>query len=309
MTEPIERLERRRLLAATITPIGHLLRIEGTPAADNIQFSRYKKHYAHIDVDGALAMTIDLRHYKEVSFAGGAGDDVLVMGHVPVTLYADGGDGNDAVSASSTADLPDTLLGGSGNDYLYGGPGNDSIDGGAGDDGMFGDAGNDTIKVLSDSTGDDTVSGGTGIDTADFTGYTHGITVRVGDRTPGVFNVNDFVFGDVETVLGTAYADNISVTSGKPVTAFLGTGNDTFVGGKGNDTVYGGRGDDDISTAGGNDLIVDQLGTNTIDGGTGHDTAFVAAGDTASHTTSVELVLTDISKLTVVGGVSFINAS
>lgn len=302
MKNQVESLEARRLLAAsiTLTTVGHRIRIEGTSGDDKVEFALYKSDSAQIFFNGSLVSTFKLAKYSEVAFAGLAGNDVLIMGHVALRLYADGGDGNDAISASK-GHVNDTLLGGSGNDYLYGGPGDDTLDGGGGDDGMFGEAGNDYIKVLSDNSGDDTVSGGTGIDTVDTTEYNRGVHERIGDRTPAVLTVNDFIFEDVETLLGTGYADNIANVSGRPVTVFLGGGDDIYTGGKASETVYGGAGNDEIATYGGNDLIVDQKGTNLINGGSGNDTAVVADSTVTTGLTSIEAEQTSLpTSITVI---------
>ena len=287
MENQVESLEGRRLLAASLTlsTIGHRIRVEGTSGSDKVEFALYRSDSAQIYFNSTLVSTFKLAKYNEVSFAGLAGNDVLIMGHVGIKIYADGGDGNDAISASRRS-AKDTLLGGTGNDYLYGGAGSDVLDGGGGDDGLFGEAGDDTLKVLSDNAGDDTVSGGLGTDTVDTTEYNRGVHERIGDRTPAVLTVDDFIFEDVETVLGTGFADNIANVSGRPITVFLGKGNDIYTGGSASETIFGGSGNDRIATYGGNDFIIDTAGNNDINGGVGTDTVKT---NSASTLTDIEV--------------------
>lgn len=299
----IDSLEPRRLLAAAVVLTDGHIRITGTTGNDKIEFALGTHGHAQVYVDGSVALTFVRKAVTHgVSFFGDSGNDVLIMGRVPLVLFADGGDGNDAISASRGGKIADTILGSNGNDYLFGGPGNDFIDGGGGDDGLFGEAGNDTLKILSDTLGDDTVSGGLGRDTIDASDYNRGIKLRIGDRTPSVVTVDDFVFEDVETILATGYNDNISIVSGLPITVFLGKGNDIFTGGRGNDTIYGGRGNDEIATAGGDDIIIDQEGTNIINGGTGNDSAFVLDKTNTTGITGVDHILDDLTKLVTVDG-------
>ena len=279
----IDSLESRRLFAAGVTityQAGGVMRIDGTSGADKIEFARYGKTQAVVYVDDVLTTRINLgKTVKSVTFSGGDGNDIFIMGRVPLPCTVDGGDGNDAISANAYDSFNDRLYGNSGNDYLYGGPGKDFIDGGGGDDGMIGGGGNDYIKILSDSAGDDTVNGGTGYDTIDCTNYNRGVHLRIGDKSPPVLTVDDFVRDDVEKVLGTGYDDNIANVSGKPITVNLGFGNDIYTGGKAPETIFGGAGNDEIATYGGNDVINDTLGSNIINGGTGTDTFKGKASD------------------------------
>jgi Ca2+-binding RTX toxin-like protein len=67
----------------------------------------------------------------------------------------------------------------------------------------------------------------------------------------------------------------------KSLSFFLGSGNETVVGGAGNDVVYGGLGSDAIYGGSGNDTIfAGQGGYNYIDGQKGNDLIFGAFNDT-----------------------------
>lgn len=96
-----------------------------------------------------------------------------------VNLY-DGGDGNDAITATSSSG--GTILGGAGNDFIYGGTssfssnyliygddgasgtGNDNILGNNGADTIYGESGSDTLQGADNS---DYLSGGDGGDSLD----------------------------------------------------------------------------------------------------------------------------------------------
>jgi Ca2+-binding RTX toxin-like protein len=281
-------LEARRLFAATLTSArldvdtGKVVLV-GSPNADTIQVARYGRSQAQIIDGGDVVLTFNLADASVISFAGGDGADYLSMGRTPLRLYADGGNDPDAISGSRAGLFDDTLFGDSANDYLFGGTGNDTLDGGGGDDQLLGNDGNDTLRVLSDCTGDDSVLGGLGTDAVDCSNYSRGVTLRIGDASPGPLAVDDRIYGEVEVVLATGYSDNISNVSGQPLTVYLGRGFDTFQGGRASETVIGGRGDDVIRTAGGDDVLDDIEGSNTLDGGGGTDDVTSGPGDTVER--------------------------
>ncbi len=279
----IDILEQRVLLASIGLEDG-VLRIVGTSGNDTIEFGLVSGNKTQVYDDGVLAQTIDLDAVRAISFAGLAGNDVLIIGRVPLRVWADGGAGDDAISASR-ADVSDSLFGNDGNDYLYGGGGDDTLVGGAGYDGMIGGRGSDYIKILSDGLGDDTVGGGSSlaegaIDTVDATDYPSGTTQRIGDRTPAVLTVDDFIFEDIDIFLGSRFNDNISNVSGRPMQISLGDGDDIYTGGSGNETIDGGSGADSIFGAGGNDIFNARDGEiDQLNGGSGDDTVIADAND------------------------------
>lgn len=255
----LEHLDRRLLLAAAVTPVGRTLQVQGDATDNVVEVALYGRRQAQVFDGGVVTYTFNRADFDTIRFIGGDGNDVCILGRTPFALIFDGGAGDDAASASRGR-FDDVLVGGDGNDYLYGSAGNDTLDGGAGYDTMLGGPDNDYIKILSDANGDDTVGGGSsldegGIDTVDAGAYNVGVTLAIGDRTPSVVTVSDFIFEDIEFVYGTRFNDNISVVSGRPVYVDLGRGNDVFTGGRGDDTVIGGPGRDSIATAGGNDRI------------------------------------------------------
>lgn len=295
----LDPLEYRRLWS-DVTVLNRVLQVQGTSGDDRVEIALISGNQAGVyeGADRTLTTTFDLGQVAYVRFVGGDGNDVCILGRTPLGMSFDGGAGDDAAS-SSRAERSDTLFGGDGNDYLFGAAGDDTLVGGAGYDGMLGGQGNDYVRILSDSLGDDTVGGGSsleegGVDTVDASDYNVGVTLAIGDRTPSVLTVSDFIFEDVEYVLGTSYNDNVSIISGRPIYVDLGRGNDVFTGGRGDDTIIGGAGRDSIATAGGNDTIYARDGISTgideIDGGSGD--ADVALVDSFDTTSSVEEVRT-----------------
>jgi Ca2+-binding RTX toxin-like protein len=199
---------------------------------------------------------------------GEAGDDSISTGSGTDFVYA--GNGNDYVTNGEGNDYlngedgNDTLIATLGNDSVYGGNGNDSLAGGEGNDYLYdgtgndilsGEVGNDSIYV---SAGADSVNGGDGTD-------------RVHYQSTTGFQLN-FITG-VHT--GDAQGD-IFVNVEE---IYLGTGNDTVLGGATNDIFYGLNGDDSIEGGDGNDFIQDNYGSNTLSGGGGDDQIHASYAD------------------------------
>jgi Ca2+-binding RTX toxin-like protein len=191
MSKPIESLESRTLLSATLA--GGVLTITGTDQADEIKIS--------VSKDGkSLAVKEEVESDAADDSAGGDvvrpfhkgggklgrgkhddGDDNDADETVTTFTLADvksivinAGAGNDHVSLGGTRKAPLSIAaeinGGDGNDNLRGGAGNDSINGGAGNDHIDGGAGNDNLgggdgndKIVG-GLGDDTFTGGNGND-------------------------------------------------------------------------------------------------------------------------------------------------
>lgn len=163
---------------------------------------------------------------------GGAGtDSLLTMENLAGSPFDDRltGDGSD-----------NRLRGLGGGDLLFGGFGADEVDGGAGDD------------TLDGGPGPDRFIGGDGVDTADYsfapTPLGNGIVVDIGDGlandgTPAGDAPGDDVGADIERVIGTSLADDI--TGDASAEELVGTdGPDRLEGGGGPDRLLGGPGDD-----------------------------------------------------------------
>lgn len=275
----IQPLERRLLLANVYITEGRL-RIESTDVGEKVEMALLHKTQAEVYVDGVSVLTFELKDVRLLSFSGAGGDDTLIVGRVPLPVYAEGGDGRDAISCSQ-GEFDDTFFGQAGGDYCWAGPGDDSLDGGPGYDGLFGFTGDDYFVINSDAFGDDTVTGGDGTDLVDATRYPNPLVLLIGSRRPGSLNTDDFIFEDVEKVLGSRFGDNIAVVSGRPTFVHLGNGNDTFTGGSGDDTVIGGRGSDELFGSSGNDILNAADGeVDAVVGSSGNDIALVDSIDT-----------------------------
>ncbi|KAB1088260.1 tandem-95 repeat protein [Neorhizobium galegae] len=141
---------------------------------------------------------------------GTDGNDVILLAAGstadggPITI--EGGDGNDILGGSNSADI---INGGTGNDLISGLGGNDILKGGAGNDEIWGGAGDDTIDGgdntdnITGGLGNDTINGGAGGDTFNYT---------VGD---GVDTINDDSGTDLLIANGSANVEQsvVSVTA------------------------------------------------------------------------------------------------
>jgi Ca2+-binding RTX toxin-like protein len=226
-------------------------------------------------------------------FAGGGDDTIKGGGGAD---YIDGGSGRDAIDYSDslesvTIDLvenigsggsaqgdsyfsvedvygsqhDDVLIGNTNDNLLNGGDGNDVLKGGGGNDKLIGGGGDDIFEV--DGL-QDTVEGGSGIDTLMVKSEDYGIFVDLGHGVMDPLNPHhhyhpyrSFVT-DVENVVGTQYRDKL-----------FGDGADNrLFGNSGNDDLFGRRGKDHLDGGGGADLINGGQGEDTLRGGAGQDT-------------------------------------
>lgn len=172
-----------------------------------------------------------------------------------------GGNGNDIVWADAGDDV---VYGGAGDDFLYGGAGHDILYGGAGADviavvggEVYGGAGDDRILAGSDAAvidggsgddwilaygnGDQTITGGTGFDTLDYSFATSGIDANL--STHLVTGYGNSTVSGVENVIGSIFDDVL--TGDKGANELYGSaGNDILRGKSGADTLFGGDGND-----------------------------------------------------------------
>ncbi len=199
------------------------------------------------------------------SVFGDAGNDTMLLNNGDDIAF--GGDGNDVLRGGAGRDL---LVGDSGNDSLFGQGSVDTLDGGAGIDVLDGGVSGSSIidqvegtitlmntgfattrgdRVIAESIGYATLSGGSG---ADF------------------FNTNGFNSGLV-TVLG---GDGNDTLNG-------GATNEVFLGEGGDDVLQAGGGRDNVSGGAGNDTVRGQGGIDVLSGGTGNDR--IDAGNEANQ--------------------------
>lgn len=206
---------------------------------------------AMVPDDTAVGYILDSGHGEGSHGAGEVwlgtdGDDVLIAGGGPDTMYGFGGHdhlvgggGPDTMSGGEGDDLleglggPDVMVGGSGDDILVGYGGPDTMSGDEGDDILDGGGGPD---IMSGGSGDDLLVGGGGPDTMS------------GDEG------NDLLYGD-----------------GGPDTMYGGAGDDYLEGGGGPDVLYGGPGNDTLKGGGAADILVGGEGNDILIGSGGND--------------------------------------
>ena len=166
---PIESLESRRLLAATLGTDGTLT-VTGSNRRDVIEFDLRSPTRLKTEINDTNEQFFNYSAVKRIVVRALGGNDHVEFNDrnpitKPVIIY--GGDGNDSLEGSPGND---TIYGESGNDVLEGKLGNDSLVGGSGRDRMEGDDGNDILKggghgdYLQGGNGNDRIWGGHGND-------------------------------------------------------------------------------------------------------------------------------------------------
>jgi Ca2+-binding RTX toxin-like protein len=268
MSDSIQPLETRRLLAATLSTTG-VLDITGTSGNDTLSVALSGTNVV-VKLNTAAPQNFAASKVKAIHANAGIGNDRVTIGISLPGAVIHGADGND------------TITGGSGNDTLYGDNGNDSLLGGNGNDTMDGGAGNDTL------------SGQGGFDTADYRSAASAIRLtldKLANDGRVAIGEKDNVL-DAEQLLGGIYNDTITGDAGFNQIyggagndeIHAGGGNDDVHGGPGSDKLYGGDGNDTIKGDDGNDLLGGENGNDSLDGGLGADGIFGNAGnDTADY--------------------------
>jgi Ca2+-binding RTX toxin-like protein len=242
-----------------------------------------------------------------VSVYGGAGNDTLVEGAAPTPLETfSGGAGTDTVDyslrpatnpISAAIDPSGLITSGDGPkipldptkgategdvildaEFILGGLGNDQLMGGlAGSVTLNGGLGNDTFCQGDDTyrNGSDTLVGGGGVDTVDYSQRTHSLTIVMDGKTPSgdpTGNTVMAVAAGEKDVIGADVA-NIKTggTAAVSVSSITGNGlNNVFSPGPGTNTIFGLAGDDtvlegDDSNKTGFDKFHGGAGTDTVD--------------------------------------------
>ncbi len=188
-------------------------------------------------------------------------------------VEAEGGQGDDSIVGGSADDL---LLGGTGGDTLIGGDGYNELNGGDGDDSVVGgDDGN--LFIGGSGLGNDTYTGGAGVDEVKYTSTSAGIVVDL-STSPGtatgveidtdtLISIEDIIAGaGPDSILGSAAANHFFGEAGAD-TLNGAAGNDTLEGGSGNDSIVGGADNDHLFGDSDDDTLVGGLGDDTLDGG------------------------------------------
>jgi Ca2+-binding RTX toxin-like protein len=253
---PLEPLERRALLSATLGTAG-TLSIGGTGRGDTIVVSIDAHHTDRLiaTLNGS-SRSFDLRRVRRIVVQGGAGDDRITLDQsrgpitLPTTLFGQAGN--------------DSITGASGRDRIFGGVGNDRIGGGNNRDVIYGESGDDRIAAGSH---DDWVDGGAGDD------------VLKGDGGRDVLHGGD----DDDNCDGDDGNDSVCGELGNDVCAG-GAGRDVVMGGAGADRF--GKDDDEGEDADqdGADVGPDHQHALEHDGNNDHDDADEDGGDNQDQT-------------------------
>jgi Ca2+-binding RTX toxin-like protein len=208
-------------------------------------------------------------------------------------IQVEGGGGSDKIlssnaDGSSAVDIPEVLIGGTGNDTIEGGSNGDTVSGGGGKDLLAGGFGGDEIYggpgddrlngatfIVQDigefDDAGDLLDGGSGHDIADYSTRLESLFVsndNVADD--GIFGA-DFFTGE----LSSQENDNVLATCED---IYGGAGNDALAGAGGDTYIDGGAGDDALFGENGNDTVVGGKGDDTLCGGTGADQLFGGPG-------------------------------
>jgi len=193
---------------------------------------------------------------------GGEGDDNIQYQFGGHTI--DGGAGNDSIGSSGgthQGSLVTTLIGGEGNDVVYGSATADRF-------------------VEDDGHGDDTYVGGTGSDTIDYSAIGGGgvsVDLGIGFAVQDTGAAGNDIIVEIDNVVGTAAADTLRGHSGAnrleggggDDTVHASAGTDFLDGGEGTDTAVftGSPGDYAVSTNTENQLVITSgAGTTTLTG-------------------------------------------
>ena len=177
-----------------------------------------------------------------------------------------GGPGPDPLVGTAGRDVIAAL---GGNDRVWAGPGDDLICLGDGNDTLTGGAGDDLLFVDDVPDGADAFAGGTGVDTAEYSGRATPLAVSLDNRDDdGARDERDNIHVDVENVDGGRGRDTLR-----------GSAEDNLLrGGDGGDVIESGSGDDVLRGSLGDDIFVPGFGDDSVSGGDGNDRAVAEAG-------------------------------
>jgi Ca2+-binding RTX toxin-like protein len=158
---------------------------------------------------------------------GGSGADTII--NTKTINFAPSATGTVLIDLGDGADFYDGIKGTATGGLIKLGAGNDTAFGGA------------QAEIFSGGSGSNSIDGGGGIDTADYSDATVGVSVNLGGEF-AQWGGNSDTLANIENVNGSALDDTIVGSSG----------NNTFRGGAGNDTLEGGYGDDSLDGGAGN---------------------------------------------------------
>lgn len=212
--------------------------------------------------------------------AGAGDDDIRLPAGANEVL---GGTGNDRISGGDSADLlrggpgHDVIWGAGGHDKIWGEDGNDTLVGNEGNDRLNGGAGNDRFGMPSNDgkdPGNNVVSGGPGVDFADFSYADAAVRISLDNRAnDGGGRATGNYRSDIENVTGSPYNDVILGSKYRNDLDGL-WGNDRIDGGGGNDRVFGNSGNDRLFGGSGADRVEGYSGDDIVNGGGGKDVVY-----------------------------------
>jgi Ca2+-binding RTX toxin-like protein len=202
--------------------------------------------------------------------------------------------------------------GNGGNDVIFADNGNDTIDGLGGKDGLWGEGGDDVflLGVSGQTTVDDTIGGGLGYDSLDFSRSSNHLSISAaGGSVAGGLSITESLSQDHSKIVGDYYAVSIEKIILGPTHADINVENDpyalsivtgaggsdistgwggvTLVGGSGQDVVHFGGGDSSLQFGGGDDTLEfhSNIGFHvSADGGSGIDNLLVRFSALLSNT-------------------------
>jgi len=261
--------------------------IEDTPDNDTIDLSaltfdnwNWEESIIHVSSTGGNDLVKASKAAE--TYEGSDGNVTVDYSASDESVYVNlaDGEGSGGYAAGDTYNGVRAVIGSAKDDTFYGqDDANNYFEGGAG---------KDLFVMNSFLTEDDTIKGGAGCDTLEFT-YNGGAPLT------NVTGIEHIILGDAATMLtghdtladpgSTFTLDASGITgdgynlewSGAPIFNFkqyiIGSdGNDSIIGGQGNDTLLGGDGDDSLFGGDGNDCLVGGSGDNWLEGGAGNDT-------------------------------------
>ena len=190
--------------------------------------------------------------------------------------------GNAKANRITGSNAADTIDGGAGNDTLLGGDGDDRLSVTSGFNNLSGGAGDDYFNMSaaggnSGAFSGQTLDGGTGTDTVDYSNYTFSDAGYLAFDLDQGYQFNSIVgpysgsWSDLENFIGVANRTNHIVANSSANKLTGGAGNDTIIGENGNDTLIGGNGADDLDGGGNDDILKGGGGKDLLKGGGGND--------------------------------------
>ncbi|MBI1324419.1 hypothetical protein GC170_14715 [bacterium] len=167
-----------------------------------------------------------------------------------------------------------TFFDGAGSDSFDGRSGNDVFELSGGSDQVSGGEGADIVRYVSNAAGSVVATGGSGMDTLDFSARTTGVTVNLGVVSPQAVGGGlslKIPLLDWENATGSAIAANSLVGNGQNNVLIGGSARDTISGGAGDDVLIGLDGDDALTGDEGFDILIGGRGADSLIGSNGED--------------------------------------